>query len=123
MNHYDPERAPNPEEWLALDDSTRIQLVEQYHRSARVKLPNVKAHSAFHAIVENQLAGRLEPVVRAMARLTKEGLTRHDVVHAIASVVAKQVYNMSNGKVDAENSQANYLADVEKLTARSWLSG
>lgn len=34
MNRYDPERAPNPEQWLALDEQLRITLAEQYHRGA-----------------------------------------------------------------------------------------
>lgn len=88
VKHYDPDIAPNPIEWLALDEQERIQLVEGHHRAARVKLPNIKAHACFHAIVENHIADGLEPVARAMARLTNEGLTRHDALHAIASVVA-----------------------------------
>ncbi|MBN8436878.1 MAG: hypothetical protein ABTS22_02060, partial [Accumulibacter sp.] len=57
MNRYDPDQTPNPKEWLALDEQIRIGLVEKYHRWARVELPNVTIHAAFHAIVENQLAG------------------------------------------------------------------
>ena len=34
MTKYDPERAPNPEEWLELDEQERIILAEQYHRRA-----------------------------------------------------------------------------------------
>ena len=71
-----------------MDEAERIRLVEHYHRTARIKLPSVKAHSTFHVIVENQLAENVEPVVRAMNRLTNEGLTRHDALHAIASVLA-----------------------------------
>ena len=77
MNRYDPEHAPDPAEWRALDEQVRIQLAEEHHRVARIKLPNLKAHAVFHAIVENQLAENIEPVVRAMARLTAEGLSRH----------------------------------------------
>lgn len=61
VNRYDPERAPEPAEWLALDEQVRIELAEEHHRLARVKLPNLKAHAVFHAIVENQLAEDLEP--------------------------------------------------------------
>lgn len=39
MNHYDPEHAPNAEEWLSLEESMRIALAEtirtdskHYHR-------------------------------------------------------------------------------------------
>jgi hypothetical protein len=73
MEEYNPGRAPEPESWLELDEQERIALVETYHRVARIKLPNVTAHAALHAIVENQIALNLEPVVRAMDRLGKEG--------------------------------------------------
>lgn len=98
MQNYDPEAPPNPAEWLALDEQLRIRLAEVYHRKACEKLPNLKAHAVFHAIVENQIAERLEPVVRAMARLMKQGLSRHDAVHAVGSFVADHFFEAMNSK-------------------------
>ena len=123
MYQYDPALAPNPEEWLALDEQDRIQLIEQYHRRAREKLPNLAAHAIFHSIVENQIAEKLEPVLRAIARLTAEGLTRHEAVHAIGSVVASHIHDLLNAKDDAITSQARYNAAVERLNAKSWRDG
>lgn len=123
MHQYDPERAPNPEEWLELDEQERILLVEQYHRHSQAKLPNLTAHAVFHAIVENQIAEGLEPVLRAMARLSSEGLTRHDAVHAVASVVAGHIHDLFKTKDDATTSQARYYAAVERLNAKSWRAG
>lgn len=123
MHQYDPERAPNPEEWLALDEQERIILAEQYHRAARTKHPDLTAHAVFHAIVENQIAEGLEPVVRAMMRLAKEGLTRHDAVHAIGFVLANHIHDLFNSKDGATTSQARYNAAVERLTAKSWRKG
>ncbi|MGO9444297.1 MAG: hypothetical protein ACLPXB_05895 [Thiobacillaceae bacterium] len=76
MNHYDPDQPPNAEQWLALDEQLRIDLVETHHRLAGVRLPNLQVHAIFHVAVENQLAENLEPVVRAMACLATKGLTR-----------------------------------------------
>jgi hypothetical protein len=115
MEEYNPECAPEPESWLELDEQERIALVETYHRVARIRLPNVTAQAALHAIVENQIALNLEPVVRAMHRLGKEGLTRHDAVHAIGSVVAEHLFDILKTV-----SQARYDAAVERLTAASW---
>ena len=125
MDVYNPERAPEPESWLELDEQERILLVETYHRVARIKLPNVTAHAVLHAIVENQIALDLEPVVRAMHRLRKEGLTRHDAVHAIGSVLAGILFDISkaNQSGDAAALQARYCAEVERLTAASWREG
>lgn len=122
MHQYDPERAPDPEEWLALDEQERIFLVEHFHRDARIKLPSITAHAAFRAIVENQIAEGLESVVRAMERLTKQGLTRHDAVHAIGSIVAAHMQELFKTK-DAATSQARYNAAVERITAKSWRNG
>jgi hypothetical protein len=125
MEEYNPGRAPEPESWLELDEQERIALVETYHRVARIKLPNVTAHAALHAIVENQIALNLEPMVRAMDRLGKEGLTRHDAVHAIGSVVAEHLLDIlkTDQNDDAATSQARYYAAVERLTAASWRRG
>ena len=122
MKHYDPDIAPDPEEWLALDEQERIRLVEAHHRAARIKLPKLTAHACFHAMVENQIAADLESVVRAMTRLTCEGLSRHDALHALGSVLAEQVYDLLSTKdEDAKaNVEARYNTAVERLTARKW---
>ena len=125
MEKYDPGCVPEPESWLELDEQERIALVEKYHRVARIRLPNVTAHAALHVIVENQITLNVEPVVRAMHRLGKEGLTRHDAVHAVGSVVAEHLFDIlktdQNG--DAATSQARYYAAVERLTVASWRNG
>ena len=125
MEAYNPECIPEPASWLELDEQERIVLVETYHRVARIKLPNVTAHASLHAIVENQIALNLDPVVRAMHRLGKEGLTRHDAVHAIGSVVAEHLFDIlkTSQNDDFAASQARYYAAVERLTAVSWRRG
>jgi hypothetical protein len=42
MKTYDPLKAPNPEQWQSLDAQERIDLVESFHRRARVRLPNAR---------------------------------------------------------------------------------
>ncbi|WP_118182375.1 hypothetical protein [Paraburkholderia phosphatilytica] len=125
MDTYNPERAPEPEAWLELDEHERILLIETWHRFARISLPSVTMHAALHAVVENQIALGLEPVVRAMERLRSGGLTRHDAVHAIGSVVAEYLFDIlkSDQKNDAATSQAQYIAAVERLTVASWSHG
>ena len=55
-----------------------------------------------------------------MARLTTEGLCRHEAVHAIASVVAEHIHDLLNAKADANSSKAVYAAAVERLNAATW---
>jgi hypothetical protein len=124
MEAYNPECTPEPASWLELDEQERIVLVETYHRVTRIKLPNVTAHAALHAIVENQIALNVEPVVRAMHRLRKEGLTRHDAVHAIGSVVAEHLFDiLKTNQNDDAAASARYYAAVERLSAASWRRG
>ena len=124
MKHYDPEVAPNAAEWLALDEQTRIRLAEAHHRAARIKLPSIKAHAVVHVVVENQIAEGLEPVVRAMARLRVEGLSRHDALHAIGTAVAEHLFEAMNPKTSdeefANTAQARYNAAVERISAKEW---
>jgi hypothetical protein len=112
--------APNPIDWLRLDEQERISLIEHYHKLARIKLPNLTAHAVFHSIIENQIAEGLEPVLRAITRLTDEGLTRHDALHAIANVAAAHIHDLFKNKDDAITSRARYIAAVERLSAKSW---
>jgi hypothetical protein len=124
MKRYDPERVPDAAAWLGLAEEARIRLVEKYHRIARIELPSPKAHAAFHVTVENQIAMGLDPVVRAMARLQAEGLSRHDSVHAVASTLSQYFYQMvhdPNASLGGK-AQSRYEADLEKLTAKSWLA-
>jgi len=122
MERYDPETAPVGEEWLELDEAERLVLVEDYHRDARIPLPRSARllHASMHVVVENQLASNDEPVVRALARLMKEGLSRHEAVHAIGSVVAEDIYDLLKQNDPPETVHARYYAAVERLTAAAW---
>ena len=121
---YDPEIQPNANAWLQLDELERISLAEKWHRLAKIDLPNVKAHAVFHAIIENQLAMNLAPVVRAIPRLMKQGLSRHDAIHAVASVLADHLHEQANAKTEESAAvvQARYDAEVERLNAKEWLA-
>lgn len=95
---YDPSIDPDLDEWLALGEDARLDQVRAYHRRARVKLPNERIHAALHVTVENQLAEPYGPAVETLERLLREGLSRHDAIHAIASVVATRVHEMLQQK-------------------------
>ncbi len=122
MKRYDPERAPDPEKWLALDEQERIMLVEAYHRRARVKLPDRTLHAAIHAVIESQLAARLPVVQATLERLLAQGLDRHDAIHAIGSVVAEYMWKAMNKKRRDPNPES-YFRRLEALNASDWLEG
>ncbi|MEE4603018.1 MAG: hypothetical protein V2J65_17175 [Desulfobacteraceae bacterium] len=62
MDHYDPERSPEPSVWLECDEATRINLVLKYHEDIEVELPNENLHAVVHVVVENQAALGEDPV-------------------------------------------------------------
>jgi len=125
MDSYNPEHAPVGNEWLEIDEDERLMLVEQYHRDARIHLPKRarRLHASIHTIVENQLALNDEPVVKALDRLMREGLSRHDALHAIGSLVSEQIYGILKQNETPDASNARYYAAIERLTAAAWLSG
>jgi len=122
MERYDPEMEPVGAVWLEIDEGERLLLVEEYHRDARIALPkrSRRLHASMHVIVENQLALNDEPVVRALARLMKEGLSRHDAVHAIGSVVAENIHDLLKQEDSPDIVRVRYYAAVERLTAATW---
>ena len=73
--------------------------------------------------VENQLAADEGPAIRALARLMKEGLSRHDAVHAIGSLVAEQIYDLLKLKDSPEALLARYYAALQRLNAAQWRDG
>lgn len=121
MTKYDPEVDQRVDDWLAADEAERIAAVEAFHRRQRIQLPSPTLHATIHAIVENQLALGEEVVVETLARLRSEGLTRHEAVHAIGSVLAEQIFGALEAQSGAEsNLNKQYLDRLKRLTARRW---
>lgn len=119
---YNAENTPSPTDWLALDEQERIRVVSTFHRAHRLKSGNPKAHAAIHVIVENQIAMGFEPTVRAMTRLQNQGLSRHDSLHAIGSVVSGYLFEAMRNpeKSDSHTLQSEMNAAIERLDAESW---
>jgi hypothetical protein len=118
---YDPEQPIDPQAWLEMDESERIELVRQYHRRKRISLPNAQVHALMHVIVENQVAlGDAFPARSVLVRLMGEGLDRHEAIHAIASVLAEQMFAGLKHGVAAGDLQTDYIKGIERLTAESW---
>jgi len=120
---YDPAVAPDPAAWSALDESTAMELVAQHHRSPACEhrpAGNRRLHAVMHVIVENQAAlGDELPVAATLARLVAEGLTRHEALHAVASIVAEHLYRV----MKEPHSAAPPSPDPERfaaLTAEGW---
>jgi hypothetical protein len=122
---YDALKAPDPQDWLDLDEQERIDQVIEYHRRHHLPMgESVKLHGVAHVVVENQLALGDPPAVReALARLMGEGLDRHDAVHAVGSVVMGLMYDVLRvrGK-GAGDINDKISRELGALTAESWRS-
>jgi len=76
-------------------------------------------HSIMHSVVESQLAEETEPVKDALLRLRKDGLDRHDAIHAIGSVLAEYIWEIMN-KDEGGAVNEEYFDRLSQLTKRSW---
>jgi len=130
LAEYDPLVEPAPTQWLALSEQDRIDLVENYHRRAGVRLPRAESHAIIHLVVENQIAeGDELPVRRTAQRLMGEGLDRHEAIHAIGTVLAGHLNDLmrdARGNVQPGERDSNrdpndaYFSELESLTAEEW---
>jgi hypothetical protein len=120
MKSYDPEQAPIRDEWLALGEAERIELVAAYHKRTREKLPNLRLHAAFHAVVENQLAEGIDAVRETLERLMAEGLDRHSGIHAIGSALAEHLSNLMRKGGKGQDPNEEYFRRLRSLTASTW---
>ena len=123
MKQYDPDDDINPEEWIALNEDERMYLVEKYHTKKRFKMPNLKLHAIVHVVVENQVAlGDILPTKNALARLMRQGLSRHDAIHALATVLASHIFDLMKNGLSSADPKAEYNRQIEKLNAEDWLN-
>jgi hypothetical protein len=126
MDRYNPEAAPDAREWLALDEGERLVLVEDYHRDARISMPRRarRLHATIHTIVENQLALEDQTIVCAtLQRLMEAGLTRHDGIHAVGSVLSEHIYDLLHMESLPAEGHAPYYAALQQLTVEKWRGG
>ena len=119
---YDAGKAPDPQEWLALDEPDRIDEVIDYHRRSRLPVgEKERMHAAAHVLVENQVAMSDATVVPAtLNRLIREGLDRHDAIHAIASVLMGIVFDAVRNPQGKPIDISDAYRELGELTAESW---
>jgi hypothetical protein len=122
MKRYDPLKPPDPEQWRSIDEQAQIQIVQDYHRRARIRLPNAMLHAVVHVTVENQIAlGDETPVRRTVQRLISEGLDRHEAIHAVGSVLAGYMNDLLRGDDPGAEPISAYYVALDHLTAKEWL--
>lgn len=124
MDKYNPDQPVNSENWLALDEAMRIELVYDFHSDLDLEMADdaLSLHSTIHVIVENQLAMGVELIPETIAKLTRQGLNRHEAIHAIGALISEDIFDVMNGNAE-EFSQKKYRRKLDKITAKRWLKG
>lgn len=124
MDSYDPTVVPNKEEWLESTESERMAAVMAYHERSEDDLDEkaLTIHSSIHVIVENQLAMGVEILPETMAKLMRQGLSRHEAIHAIGAVVSGDILAIIRGE-KSQYSPKLYRRRLEKITAKRWRKG
>ena len=123
MKEYKASNAPNPKEWLALDEALRLELVVDFVKKFEKNVENaaIRIHASIHVIVENQLALESEPTPATYSRLIAQGLSRHEAIHAIGAVISEDMFEIMKGNKD--QAMTRYKDRLEKLTAKRWKKG
>ncbi len=124
MKSYDPSRAPDPAEWLDLDESEQNALVERFHIESGEESNEESGmlHAAIHVIIENQVALETRPVPETIEKLMRQGLDRHEAIHAVGAVLSEDLFEMMQGN-KASFDPKTYRRRLEKLTAKRWRKG
>ncbi len=124
MKKYNPSYAPEPEEWLALDESEQINLVEVFHEDFKEEAPegSERMHAAIHVVVENQLI-ETDYATAAVTRLIQQGLDRHEALHAVGAILAEDIFNIHRSKEGENWDEKAYNKRLQKLSAKRWRKG
>lgn len=124
MEKYDPINPIDSEKWLGLDEATQIELVRDFHAKLGFEMPidALERHSSIHVIVENQLAMEVELIPETIAKLTRQGLDRHEAIHAIGAIISEDIFDLFKGNIE-KFSPTKYRRKLEKITAKRWLKG
>ena len=123
MESYNASRNINSALWLNLDEAVRLELIEEYVEDFEKEIDSSKKniHASVHMVVENQLALGEEPALNAYSRLLRQGLNRHETIHAIGAVIFTDIYEAMQNKDNKPIT--SYKSRLRKLTAKKWLKG
>lgn len=120
---YDAGRAPDPDDWREADAAARVAAVVAHHRALAAPHPRTQAerlHAAVHVVVEDQLASGEPPEARrALERLVRGGLSRHEAVHAVGLVASNATSAALEGR---RFDPRTYARELDLLTVERWRS-
>ena len=82
-------------------------------------MPDARMHALMHVIVENQLASGDPREVRAtLEQLCGAGLTRHEALHAVGSVMAEAIWAVTQTQAPFDREAT--ARSLERLQPGAW---
>jgi hypothetical protein len=123
MDAYNPDVAPTPSQWLELDEGEAVIIIEDYHKDTEpeVEEGRLRLHAVIHSVVENQIASKNpEQTAETLERLMSEGLSRHNAIHAIGTLVSDLIFEVMNEQREVDPEA--YAQKLSLLTAEDWLA-
>lgn len=95
-------------------------MVVEFHEKHGNFGENIKIHSVIHVTIENQVAAADPPcAAQTLRRLMQEGLSRHDALHAVGSVLAETIFSLFKGTQTAFDEE-RYASALAGLSAKRW---
>lgn len=122
---YDPATRVDPGWWTSLGAEERVSLVEAAHvvpEAWHHVIHESRPHALLHVIAENLVArGDDIPVHAALQRLVRQGLSRHDAIHALASVCSEHARAIGSGRAEPDAPPpAGQIKAAAAMTAAKW---
>jgi len=126
MMKYDPTKALDGDAWLELDDETRIRLAETAHVVLEPWHPgggkSMRPHAVAHAVAET-LVAQGGPGRAALVRLVRQGLRRHEAIHAIGSMFDEHTRSVAGSRAKLADVDPALMRSLGSLTAHKWQAG
>jgi hypothetical protein len=125
---YDASVDPDPEYWLDLDEGEQNLAAAEHHELDDPHPPaeSRQAHAMAHAVIETQLLAGDPPEARAaFERMKRDGLSRHDAIHAVSMVLMGHLFEIMKRTGDGvplteAQVRSEYVEQLEALTVEDW---
>lgn len=122
---YDPAKRVEPEGWRALGDEERVILIEAAHvvlPAWHHPVPESRPHALLHVVAENLVArGDEIPVYAALQRLVRQGLQRHEAIHALGNACSEHARAIGSGRASPDDPPPEeQIKSAAAMTLSKW---
>ncbi len=122
---YDPAKRVEPQWWRSLGAEERVSLIEAAHvvlPAWHHPVPESRPHALLHVVAENLAArGDEIPVYAALQRLVRQGLQRHDAIHALGNACSEHARAIGSGRASPDDPPPEgQIKSAAAMTVAKW---